>query len=195
LIWKILSFKKTLDNMIEIIVGTNRRNSTTGLLAQVVKDLYDKLKVESQILDLAKLPIESLSPDAYQDKPHKVLNYTQRILRAEGLVVITPEYNGSMPGALKLFIDLLPFPESFENRPVCYIGLAAGMFGALRPVEHLMQIFGYRNAYNFPQRVFLPHAYKVLNSEKGILDSSLEERLLVQAENFIKFCKNLKPSC
>ena len=49
---------------------------------------------------------------------------------------------------------MLKFPESFEKRPVCFTGLGAGIWGALRPVEQLQAIFGYRNAYLFPERVF-----------------------------------------
>ena len=124
-------------------------------------------------------------------KPPKVLEFTQDILNASGLVVVTPEYNGSMSGALKLFIDLLPFPESFEGRPVCYVGLASGQFGALRPVEHLQQVFGYRNAYNFPKRVFIPAVHDFLDDEKGILDEDLATRLKEQARSFVEFCRNL----
>ena len=180
--------------MIEIIAGTNRRNSATAALARWIHALYIDLQENAQILDLADLPPETFSPDAYKEKPREVENFTERVLQAKGLVVITPEYNGSMPGALKLFIDLLPFPESFENRPVCYIGLAAGQFGALRPVEHLMQVFGYRNAYNYSRRVFLPFAHKVLDEENSVTDSDLRERLREQAIGFIDFYKRLNSS-
>src|SRR5437667_4808 len=81
---------------------------------------------------------------------------TGGIVRAAGLVVISPEYNGGMPGILKYFIDMLKFPESFAARPVCFVGLAAGVWGALRPVEQLQAVFGYRNAHLYPERVFLP---------------------------------------
>ena len=76
-----------------------------------------------KVLDLSDLPSETFSPDAYSEKPPKVLKFTEQILNSSGLVIVVPEYNGSMPGALKLFIDLLPYPESFEGRPVCYIEL------------------------------------------------------------------------
>jgi len=180
--------------MIEIIAGTNRRNSATAALARWIHALYIDLQENAQILDLADLPPETFSPDAYKEKPREVVNFTERVLQAKGLVVITPEYNGSMPGALKLFIDLLPFPESFENRPVCYIGIAAGQFGALRPVEHLMQVFGYRNAYNYSRRVFLPFAHKVLDGENGVTDSDLKGRLREQAIGFIDFYKRFNGS-
>ena len=83
-----------------------------------------------------------------------------RIDRAEGLYLICPEYNGSYPGVIKTFIDYWSYPKSFEKRPVCFTGLG-GVFGGLRPVEHLQQIFGYRNAFIFPERVFLQNVCRI----------------------------------
>ena len=60
---------------------------------------------------------------------------------------------------------MLEFPESFEAKPVCFTGLAAGMWGALRPVEQLQAIFSYRNAHILPQRVFLPIVNNLLTPE------------------------------
>ena len=51
------------------------------------------------------------------------------------------EYNGSMPGALNYSLIYYLILESFEDRPVCYIGIASGQFAGLRPVEHLQQVF------------------------------------------------------
>jgi len=178
--------------MIEIIVGTNRRNSSSAVVANWLHAFYSDLTESSQVMDLTDLPLETFSPDAYKEKPEKVRTFTDRVLNAKGLVVVTPEYNGSMTGALKLFIDLLPFPESFENRPVCYLGLASGQFGALRPVEHLMQVFGYRNAYNFPKRVFLPFCHNCIDPEKGVTDEESAKRLQQQAIGFIEFCNLLQ---
>ncbi len=177
--------------MIILITGTNRKASKSSVMARCLSLIYDEMGIENKVLELNELPPETFSPEAYKVKPPKVLEFTQDILNASGLVVVTPEYNGSMSGALKLFIDLLPFPESFEGRPVCYIGLASGQFGALRPVEHLQQVFGYRNAYNFPKRVFIPAVHDSLDDEKGILDEDLATRLKEQARSFVEFCRNL----
>ena len=177
--------------MIILITGTNRKASKSSVMARCLSLMYDEMGIENKVLELNELPPETFSPDAYIVKPPKVLEFTQDILNSSGLVVVTPEYNGSMSGALKLFIDLLPFPESFEGRPVCYVGLASGQFGALRPVEHLQQVFGYRNAYNFPKRVFIPAVHDFLDDEKGILDEDLATRLKEQARSFVEFCRNL----
>ncbi len=177
--------------MISLIAGTNRRGSLSAVTAHLIAEIYQKLGVEHKVLELSDLPLETFSPDAYREKPPKVQEFTQDILRSSGLVIVTPEYNGSMTGALKLFIDLLPYPESFEGRPVCYVGIASGQFGALRPVEHLQQIFGYRNSHNFPNRVFVPVVHEAIDREKGILDEGLSSRLEEQAQGFLQFCRNL----
>jgi chromate reductase len=177
--------------MISLIVGTNRRGSLSAVTAHLIAEIYQKLGIEHKVLELSDLPLETFSPDAYREKPPKVQEFTQDILRSSGLVIVTPEYNGSMAGALKLFIDLLPYPESFEGRPVCYVGLASGQFGALRSVEHLQQIFGYRNSHNFPNRVFVSAVHESIDGEKGILDDDLASRLADQARSFVEFCRKL----
>ena len=177
--------------MITIIAGTNRRGSKSMVMANCLSEFYYELEIDNKVLDLSDLPPETFSPDAYVEKPSKVVDFTQKILNSSGLVIVTPEYNGSMSGALKLFIDLLPYPESFEGRPVCYVGIASGQFGALRPVEHLQQVFGYRNAYNFPNRIFVSKVHEFLDNEKGLLDDDLSARLRNQASSFAAFCRNL----
>jgi NAD(P)H-dependent FMN reductase len=108
------------------------------------------------------------------------------------LVIVTPEYNGGVPGVLKYFVDMLPFPESFASRPVCFVGLAAGIWGALRPVEQLQAIFGYRNAYIFPERVFIPGVGKLLDEAGRLTSADLEQRLAAQAAGFTVFVETLR---
>ena len=177
--------------MITIISGTNRKGSVSSQLSAFLADVYRELQGESDIIDLVDLPLETLSPEAYVQKPPQVEKFIEQILASSGLVVVVPEYNGSMPGALKLFIDMLPFPESFEGRPVCYVGIAAGQFAGLRPVEHLQQVFGYRNAFNFPRRVFIPFVGNIVKTEGGFNESDYASRLREQAEAFLDFCRSL----
>ena len=115
------------------------------------------------------------------------------MVAADGLHIVTPEYNGGMPGALKLFIDHLPFPQSFERRPVCFTGVAAGRWGALRPIEQLQGVFGYRNAYQLPDRVFITGAHRVLDESGWPNDDFLSKKLAAQIEHFVAFCQALKP--
>ena len=178
--------------MISLIVGTNRPGSNTRKVARLVDEIYAGLKVPLRVLDLAQLPPEIFSPASYAEKPKSFQPFADAVLQSDGLHVITPEYNGGLPGILKYFIDMLKFPESFERRPVCFTGLAAGIWGALRPVEQLQAIFGYRNAYLYPERVFLPQINNLLDAAGRLKDADLLERLKSQASGFTDFVERLK---
>jgi chromate reductase len=178
--------------MITLIVGTNRPGSNTRKVARHIEEIYAELKVPLRVLDLAQLPPEIFSPGSYAEKPKSFQPFADAILQSAGLHVITPEYNGSVPGVLKYFIDMLKFPESFERRPACFTGVAAGIWGALRPVEQLQQIFGYRNAYIFPERVFLPGIGNLLDDHGRLKSAELLERLRQQAGGFVEFVERLQ---
>lgn len=180
--------------MITLISGTNRPASNTRKVARQVEEIYAQLKTPLRVLDLALLPPEIFLPSSYLEKPKSFAPFAEAILASSGLIVVTPEYNGGMPGVLKYFIDMLKFPESFQKRPVCFIGLAAGMWGALRPVEQLQHIFGYRNAYIYPERVFLTQINSQLDANGRINDPEIVGRLKSQAEGFIEFVNRFKPT-
>ncbi len=174
-----------------IISGTNRPGSRTLQISQIIQNIYASHNSPVELIDLQKLPFNELSGAEYADnQPHAFKEAISKVGSAEGIIIVAPEYNGSMPGILKYFIDHWKFPESFESRPVCFVGLG-GIFGGLRPVEHLQQVFGYRNAFIFPQRVFLFNVWN--NLKDGIIQDKLTNELLnSQAEGFIKFIEALK---
>jgi NAD(P)H-dependent FMN reductase len=178
--------------MLTLIVGTNRPGSHTRKVARNVEEIYSSLEVPLNVLDLAELPVEIFLPTAYTEKPTTFSGFADDVVSSSGLVVVTPEYNGGVPGVLKYFIDMLKFPESFEHRPVCFVGLGAGVWGALRPVEQLQAIFGYRNAFIYPERVFLPRVNNLIDSDGRITDADVVERLREQAIGFIDFVERLK---
>src|SRR5437870_9816148 len=178
--------------MIALLIGTNRPGSNTRKVARHVEEIYAGLKVPLRVLDLAKLPPEIFSPASYAEKPKAFRPFAEAILQSSGVVVVSPEYNGGIPGVLKYFIDMLKFPESFINRPVCFVGLAAGVWGALRPIEQLQAIFGYRNAYIYPNRVFLPTVNDLLDARGRLKDAELLDRLKAQADGFVEFVEKLK---
>src|SRR6266850_2452520 len=178
--------------MMILLVGTNRPGSNTRKVARQVEEIYAEMKVPLHVLDLALLPPEIFASSSYAEKPKSFQPFSEAILSATALHVVTPEYNGSLPGVLKYFIDMLKFPESFERRPVCFTGLAAGIWGALRPVEQLQAIFGYRNAYIYPERVFLPQINNLLDDNGRLQDAELLGRLKKQAEGFVGFVESVK---
>ena len=180
------------DGPLCVISGTNRPNSNALRVARLVLGHYQSAGVPVELFSLADMPPEIFNPTSYAAKPESFLPVQQKIVAAAGLHVVTPEYNGSFPGVLKYFIDMLKFPESFDRKPVAFVGEAAGIWGGLRPVEQLQQIFGYRNAHIYPDRVFIPGVAKLLDADGRLTDPSIDERLGRQAAGFAKFVASLK---
>lgn len=177
--------------MIHILVGTNRPQSKSYEIAKVIKSFYDDLKEPAKIMNLAEIPLSSLEGNHYSEaKPTAINAAIEELLQSDGLVVVCPEYNGSMPGALKYFIDHWKYPDSFEHRPVAFVGLG-GRFGGLRPVEHLQQVFGYRNSFIFPDRVFIMNVWSLFKDNK-LVDEVCLNLLKNQAQGFCRFIKALK---
>jgi len=178
---------------ITVLCGTNRPGSRTRLVCQRLLDRYAALDgVEARLLDLADVPLELAAPAAFAEKPAGFRPLADQVLNSDGIHVVAPEYNGGMPGILKLFIDHLPFPESFESRPVAFVGVAAGRFGALRPVEQLQGVFGYRNAHIFPPRVFIAGATRALDDTGEPTDDFVKGLLNDQVTGFVDFVRRLK---
>ena len=180
------------DASILVISGTNRPGSNALKIANILLGHYQTASAKAELLSLTELPKEVFDGSAYATKPAGMVAIQQRVLSAMGLHIVTPEYNGSVPGVLKYFIDMLKFPESFERRPVCFTGLSAGIWGALRPVEQLQAIFGYRNAYIYPERVFMPQIYNLLDDNGRLKDAELLKRLKSQVEGFVAFVERLQ---
>jgi NAD(P)H-dependent FMN reductase len=182
------------NQTILILSGTNRPGSNALRIAEVLKSHYQTNSVPVEIYSLAELPAAAFDPGCYATKPPAVQAIQQRVLDAAGLHVVTPEYNGSFPGVLKYFIDLLKFPESFENKPVAFTGEAMGIWGAIRSVEQLQLIFGYRNAHIYPNRVFIPQVHTKLDTAGKISDAELDGRLKTQAAGFAKYVRQHRAS-
>ena len=176
---------------INIISGTNREGSVTLKIANLIVRYYEELGQKVILTDLRKLPQDVFKNDVYFKKPDSIKPLLKDVVEAKGLVIVLPEYNGGFPGMLKYFIDLMKFPESFEKKPVAFIGLSAGKWGALIAVEQLQQIFSYRNSHIFHRKVFLPQITSEINDSGELIQKNTEVRLKNQCSEFIQFIQNL----
>lgn len=188
------STQNAIKNMynLRIISGTDRPNSNSLRISKYLKRCYSEYELDVDIIDLQDFPTAEVSGGVYREKPKAVTDFTKAAIDADAWVIVCPEYNGGYPGILKLFIDYLPFPISLNKKPISFVGQANGAFGALRAVEQLQQVVGYRNAHVFPERVFIPRVNKNFDDQKGILDPFQQELLMSQIKNYVQFIHDLK---
>lgn len=175
-----------------IISGTDRPGSNALKIAEFVCNKYRSQDVDAYIKSLCDFPLKDVAGGKYGKEIPSVNQFNEDIVSADGLVFVVPEYNGSFPGILKLFIDYLPFPKALSKVPVSFIGESNGKFGALRAIEQLQHICGYRYAFNFPERLFINKVSKTFDEDEGHEDDFTTELLNSQIKNFILFVDALK---
>ena len=174
-----------------IICATNRPGSNSRIVSGILQEIYKKSVCRAEIISLQDLPFDKLLVQPYPEKlPNKVQQVIAKLDNSSGFTIVCPEYNGSFPGIFKFFIDHWSYPKTFEYRPIAFVGLG-GRFGGLRAVEQLQQIMGYRNAFIYPQRVFLQNISDLLSKGK-IIDPAIVQLLNTQAEGFLKFISALE---
>ncbi|MEQ8524941.1 NAD(P)H-dependent oxidoreductase [Gracilimonas sp.] len=177
---------------LKIISSTDRPNSNALKVSRYVQSLYEEKEVEAEVISLEDFPLEEVVGGRYGKKLPAIEKFREPIINADGLVFVIPEYNGSFPGILKVFVDYLPFPKAFEKMPMAFIGEANGAFGGLRAVEQFQMVANYRNALQFPERVFIPRVKDEFVEGEGIKDSFKQNLLESQVENFVKFVDAVK---
>ena len=126
--------------MITVISGTNRPGSNTRKIAVLIQEMFEGNGEKVSLLDLTGLPSEIFADSSYASKPSSFAAFQDQILETDGLLTVVPEYNGSFPGVLKYFIDMLSFPESLYEKPAAFVGISSGRWGAVRAVEHLEMV-------------------------------------------------------
>ena len=178
--------------MIAVISGTNRPGANTLAVAKIVGGMLQDVGEDARLLDLADLPLDLFRPEAYTEKPLEFERFQQTVLDADGIFTVVPEYNGSYPGVLKYFIDMLRFPESLVDTPAGFVGLSAGRWGGIRSVEQLKMVLQYRNVHLYGRACYLPGIGGLLDENGRINDPEVEERLRLVVTGFAEFCRSLQ---
>jgi chromate reductase len=177
--------------MITIIAGTNRPHSNTFAVARLVRTMLVGRGEDVTLLDLAELPPEIFAGTSYAVKPIAFAPFQEAILETRGILTVVPEYNGSFPGVLKYFIDMLRFPESLYEQPAAFVGISSGRWGGIRAVEQLEMIFQYRHAHLFGRRVFIPGIGNAIGPSELLDEPEIAARLLSMVGEFARFCHRL----
>lgn len=174
--------------MITVINGTNRKGNLTQPFAEkVVEILQSKSNEEIRLIELEHLPSEALHSGMYSPdgQSSAVAELQDEALFPSGKwIFISPEYNGSYPGVLKLFIDAVSIREykkTFSGKKAGLIGTASGRAGNLRGLDHLTGALNHVGMTVFPNK--LP-----ISSIKGLLDESgkvTDEGAIGAMESFV----------
>ncbi|MDH5825125.1 NADPH-dependent FMN reductase [Sphingobacterium faecium] len=173
--------------MILIISGTNRPKSKTLKVAQYYQEQLQKKGESCQILPLTDLPADIIISDLYGQRSDRFKNIQQLVSDADKFIFVTPEYNGSIPGVLKTFIDACTFPISFYHKKAALVGISSGRYGNLRGIDHLTGICNYLRMHVLPLKIFLPHIQNEINEENTFIHEETINAIQEQIDELINF--------
>lgn len=98
----------------------------------------------------------------------------QRVGRADGILLSTPEYHGSYSSVLKVLIDNMGYPSAMAGKPVALLGIATGRLGAVKALEHLRSVCSHIGAIVLPYPVSVAEAHNKLSDDGRCTDGDLQ---------------------
>ncbi len=180
--------------MITVFSGTNRKNNRSHLVAQTIYELLKKhSKEEVLFFSLEDLPHDFVNNAMYStDGQSDALAAIQDkyLIPATKLYFVVPEYNGGIPGILKLFIDACSIREyaaSFHGgKKAALVGVAAGRSGGLRGLEYMTGFLNYLQINVLPNKLPVSTIEKLLENDK-LTDEGTLKALEQQVQQFVAF--------
>ncbi|GAA4305106.1 NAD(P)H-dependent oxidoreductase [Compostibacter hankyongensis] len=174
--------------MICIVVGTNRPGSKSRKVAEFYQHLLKGFSAESQILDLSGLPEDFIVSALYHNcgKNEKFNEIRKEIEVADKYIFVLPEYNNSVPGVFKAFIDGMSYPNTFVYKKCALVGISDGTSGNALGLSHITDVFNYLGMHVLALKVRIPFMKK--NFVEGeITDDFIRKLIHDQAQQLIAF--------
>lgn len=156
------------------IIGSLRPDSYSAKALEQVIEMVRAKGAETEILDLRqmKLPFCDASDD-YPDYPDvKILQDT--VKAADGLILATPEYHGSLSGVLKNALDLMSF-EHLSDKVTGLISVLGGQSNS-NALNDLRVIIRWVHGWVIPEQIAIAQAWKAFDKEGKLVDDKLVER-------------------
>lgn len=181
-----------LSFMVKIvgIGGSLRAGSYSQLALKVVAERAEALGAEVEILDLRSLKLPFCDgEDNYIDYPD-VEKLQNAVKQADGLILATPEYHGSVSGALKNALDLMSF-EHLDGKVAGAISVLGGQVNS-NALNDLRVILRWVHAWVIPEQIAIGQAWKAFSPDGKLLDEKLSERFDEFARSLVENTRKLR---
>ena len=172
-----------------IILGTNRKERKSVFVARWLHgEMEKRAEIETRLFDVADfaLPQDDYGTGIKDSFPE----WRDAIIRADGLVIVSPEYNHGYPGALKSVLDLLL--KEYIHKAVAVVGVSGGAWGGTRVIEALVPMVRELGlAVTFADLNF-PKVQEKFDQNGVLLDSAYEKRLKDFLDELVWMSRALK---
>ncbi len=173
--------------MVTIISSTNRPGSSTLKLAKYYQKRLLEKGIEAGLLSLSRLPANIIESDLYGKRSAEFEPIQQIITRTEKFLFVIPEYNGSFPGVLKVFMDACSFPESFYEKKAALTGLSSGKYGNIRGIDHFTGVCHYMHLHVMPLKIHIGSVKQEFDDNGNLFKEDTVQFTDEQMDKFIVF--------
>ena len=174
---------------IPVLLGTNRKERKSVFVAKwLVSEMEKRAEIRTRLFDVADF---ALPHDDYgQGLKDSFPEWRDAIIAADGLVMVTPEYNHGYPGALKAVLDLLL--REYVHKSVAFVGVSAGPWGGTRVIEAMLPMARELGlAVTFTDLNF-PFVQKTFDEQGKLLDNAFERRVVDFLDELLWMSRVLK---
>jgi len=158
---------------IPVLLGTNRKDRQSENVAKwILGQMNERHDIETQLFDVRDfhLPYDNYGPELKDQFPE----WRDAIIRADGLVIVTPEYNHGYPGSLKSVLDLLL--KEYVHKAVAFVGVSAQVWGGTRVIEAMVPMVRELGlAVTFTDLNF-PRVHDKFDADGKLLDGAYSDR-------------------
>jgi len=176
------------------ISGSLRTGSFNTSLLRAAVDVAPA-GVSFETATIRGIPVYDGDVEAEHGIPESVALLKERIAAADGVLLVTPEYNNSLPGAFKNAIDWTTRPAAdiarvWRGRKVALIGASPGNFGTILSQEAWLPVLRTLGTHTwFGGRLMVSRANTVFDADGNLTDETLRERLQKFIHGFVEFVR------
>lgn len=150
---------------IAIVLGTARENNYSQKVAEIVKNTLEEKNLEVDFIDVS----DFLFGKTVGPENESVKSWKETVEKVDGLIFVSPEYNHSYPGELKILIDSLY--DEYKGKIAGLVTVSAGNYGGVRVAEKLNDLL---HTVNFK---LLHKAVNVANVQDSIDEEKIKKHL------------------
>ena len=177
---------------IPVVLGSIRRNRESLKVARFVITILENTPgVATELLDLKELSLPMMEERLRfrDDPPPSVASFSDKMNRADAILIITPEYNSGYPGVLKNALDYLK--EEYRRKAFGIITISSAWSGGLFCLAALRQVVLHLGGVPIPATLPVPKVQEIFDSEGKLLNHQFEKRARAFIDDLLWFTEAL----
>jgi NAD(P)H-dependent FMN reductase len=173
---------------IPVILGTAREGRNSEKVAKFVLEEVRRAGLETELIDVRDYRTEATNNTEEIPQAQKLGTIIEK---ADGLIIVSPEYNHGYPGELKMFLDMLY--DQYAGKPLGICGVSMGPLGGARMVEQLRQVSIELHMVPIREAIYFPVVQNLFDEKGVIKDPGMYAgRIKTFLDELVMYAKTLK---